>query len=94
MLTGMAENLGEYFEIGKEVVCFDDRHDLIEKVRYYLKHEDERAVIAKAGYERTLREHTYAHRFSEIFDRIGVSGSRVLHRVDRGVHPGCTIEVQ
>jgi spore maturation protein CgeB len=94
LLTGMAENLGEYFEIGKEVVCFDDRHDLIEKVRYYLKHEDERAVIAKAGYKRTLREHTYAHRFSEIFDRIGVSGGRVLNRVDRGVPPGCTIEVQ
>lgn len=94
LLTGMAENLGEYFEIGKEVVGFDDRHDLIEKVRYYLKHEDERAMIAKAGYERTLREHTYARRFSEIFDRIGVSGNRVLNRVDRGVPPGSTIEVQ
>lgn len=94
LLTGMAENLGQYYAIGKEVVCFDDRHDLIEKVRYYLAHEDERAVIAEAGYERTLREHTYARRFSEIFGQIGAPGPQCLHRVDQGVPPGCTIEVQ
>lgn len=94
LLTGMAENLGQYYEIGKEVVCFDDRHDLIEKVRYYLKHEDERAVIAKAGYERTLREHTYARRFSEIFEQIGAPEPQCLNRVGQGVHLGCTIEVQ
>ncbi|RPH82022.1 MAG: hypothetical protein EHM80_00425 [Nitrospiraceae bacterium] len=94
LLTGMAENLGQYYEIGKEVVCFDDRHDLVEKVRYYLRHEDERAEIAKAGYERTLREHTYARRFSEIFGQIGAPGCQFLHRGDQEVRPGCTIEVQ
>ena len=94
LLTGMAENLGQYYEIGKEVVCFDDRHDLIEKVRYYLKHENERAVIAQAGYERTLREHTYARRFREIFEQIGASKPQFLNRAGQGVPPGCTIEVQ
>jgi spore maturation protein CgeB len=94
LLTGMAENLGQYYAIGKEVVCFDDRHDLIEKVRYYLTHEDERAVIAEAGYERTVREHTYGHRFREIFQRMGMMRSQSLYRVGQGAHPGCTIEVQ
>jgi spore maturation protein CgeB len=94
LLTGMAENLGQYYAIGKEVVCFDDRHDLIEKVCYYLKHEDERVAIAQAGYERTLREHTYARRFSEIFGQIGAPGPQFLNRVDQGVPPGRTIEVQ
>jgi spore maturation protein CgeB len=94
LLTGMAENLGQYYEIGKEVVCFDDRHDLIEKVRYYLKHEDERTAIAQAGYERTMRDHTYSHRFSEIFEQLGMPGCQFLNRTDQGMHPGCTIEVQ
>jgi spore maturation protein CgeB len=94
LLTGMAENLGQYYEIGKEVACFDDRHDLIDKVRYYLEHEDEREAIAQAGYERTLREHTYARRFSEIFGHIGAPRPQFLNRVDQGVPPGCTVEVQ
>jgi spore maturation protein CgeB len=94
LLTGMAENLGQYYEIGKEVVCFDDRHDLIEKVRYYLKHENERAAIAEAGYERTIRDHTYPRRFSEIFEQLGMPARQVLNRADQGLHPGCTLEVQ
>ena len=94
LLTGMAENLGQYYEIDKEVVCFEDRHDLIEKVRYYLKHEDERAAIAQAGYERTMRDHTYPRRFSEIFEQLGMPGCQYLNRADQGIHPGSTIEVQ
>ncbi len=52
---------------GKEIVTFSDTRDLIEKIRYYLAHDDERAAIAQAGYEHTLREHTYQKRFQEIF---------------------------
>ena len=67
MLTGKAEDLENYYEPGKEVVCFENPEDLVEKIHYFLKHEDERAAIAKAGHERTLREHTYTHRFQDIF---------------------------
>lgn len=75
LLTGRAENLESYYEIGKEIVCFDDVGDLIEKVRYYLSHEGERATIAQSGYQRTLREHTYPQRFTEIFQRMAVADS-------------------
>lgn len=72
LLTGQAENLNDYYTDGKEIVTFQDTHDLIEKIRYYLAHEDERVAVAQAGYERTLREHTYEKRFKEMFARIGV----------------------
>jgi spore maturation protein CgeB len=71
-LTGQAENLEDYYVVGREVVGFGDMSDLIEKIRYYLCHEAERAAVAEAGYQRTLRDHTYAQRFSEIFQRIGL----------------------
>ena len=77
LLTGPADNLSDYYEDGKEIVCFEDTRDLAEKARYYLSHEDERRAIAEAGYQRTLREHTYAHRFTEIFHRIGLSAPPV-----------------
>ncbi|HUJ79570.1 MAG TPA: glycosyltransferase [Nitrospiria bacterium] len=71
-LSGVADNLGDYFDIGREIVCFGSTGDLIDKIRYYLAHEDERRAIAEAGYKRTLAEHTYEKRFGEMFERIGV----------------------
>ena len=62
------KDLQELFEPGKEVVTYACAEDCIEKVRYLLEHEDERAAIAKAGQERTLREHTYYHRMQELVD--------------------------
>lgn len=72
LLSGVAENLGEYYEIGKEIVTFDSTPDMIEKIKYYLAHDEEREAIALAGYERTMRDHTYQTRFNHIFRKIGV----------------------
>lgn len=92
LMTGRADHLDQYYENGKEMVVFDNRDDLIEKIRYYLTHEHEREEIAKAGYERTLREHTYAIRFSEVFRRMRISMD--LEDYSDGAHrPGETHEV-
>lgn len=73
LMTGISDdNLSEYYELGKEIVVFKNTEDLIVKSKYYLEHEDERKAIAKAGYERTIREHTYVHRFKEIFKFLGL----------------------
>lgn len=77
LLTDYADNLEEYYEIGKEIVCFENNRDLIEKIRYYLVHDEERRAIAEAGYQRTLREHTYQQRFNEIFARTGLALTRI-----------------
>jgi spore maturation protein CgeB len=72
LLTDATENLAEYYTLGKEVVVYESMKDLIDKTRYYLAHEKERAAIAKAGYERTIREHTYEIRFRDLFTRMGL----------------------
>lgn len=72
LVTGDADDLREYYEDGKEVIIVKNKKDLIEKARYYLAHEDERRIIANAGYERTMRDHTYEKRFIEIFERMGL----------------------
>jgi len=45
---------------------------MIDKIKYYLEHNEERKAVAKAGYERTFRDHTYEKRFNEIFKIIGL----------------------
>jgi spore maturation protein CgeB len=67
LLTGMADNIEDYYIDGKEIVIFKNLDDLTEKCRYYLNHEEERLAIAEAGYKRTLLEHTYEKRFADIF---------------------------
>ena len=54
MLHECTEEAMQYFEDGKECVFFDDAGDLVEKIRYYLAHEEERRAIAAAGRARCL----------------------------------------
>jgi len=52
----------------KEIIIYSGLPDLIAKVRYYLTHDDERERIAQAGYERTMREHTFEKNMEVIFN--------------------------
>ncbi len=59
------------FEVGKEAEFFTEREELLEKVKYYLQHEDERKAIAKAGLARS-KESGYSHegRLTEVIRQI------------------------
>lgn len=69
-LTYYVEDLERCYAIGDEIVIYMDVDDLIEKARYYLKHEDEREAIAEAGYRRALADHTYQKRFRDIMNHV------------------------
>jgi len=70
LLTENIPTIHELYEDGVHLVTYDSIPDAIEKARYYLKHEDEREAIAKAGMERTLQYHTYKHRIWKALDVI------------------------
>jgi hypothetical protein len=66
LVTDAKRNLADLFEPGREVVAYEDEDDLVEKLRHFAEHDDERRSIAAAGQARTLREHTYANRMTEL----------------------------
>ena len=66
LLTDAKDNLGELFEIGKEVIAYSTKEEAVELVEYYLAHPDEASTIAQAGQQRTLSEHTYQSRMGEL----------------------------
>lgn len=71
LLTNRVEHLERYYRIGEEVACFTGTRDLLRQIRYFLQHDDERQEIARRGYERTVREHTYEQRFKALFAAMG-----------------------
>jgi spore maturation protein CgeB len=71
-LSYYVEGLERHYRIGEEIALYESIDDIVNKVRYYLKHEDEREFIAQHGYERTLYDHTLERRFANIFDEIGL----------------------
>lgn len=68
LLTNYQAEIPYYFEEGKDLVCFDGIEDMREKVKYYLVHEEERAAIARNGYEKVKAHHTYVDRLTKILE--------------------------
>jgi hypothetical protein len=66
LVTDDKTNLGDLFDVGGEIVVYRDSSELVDRIHYYLEHEDERARIAAAGQRRTLSEHTYEVRMQEL----------------------------
>jgi spore maturation protein CgeB len=66
----------EFFEVGREVVCFDGEPDLVDKARHYLAHESERETIRAAGHRRALADHTWERRFEAFFRHAGLDEGR------------------
>lgn len=67
-IKGVEEN----YEDGKEIVLYKhgDLRDLKTKIDYYLTHEAEREAIRQAGFERTVRDHTYVKRWEFILETV------------------------
>ena len=63
------EVLRRYFT-EDEMVYAKDRQDWLDKIDYYLTHDEEREVIRKKGTSRALREHLYTNRVSSLFSLI------------------------
>ena len=74
LLTAYVEELEKYYSIDKEIVIFNDTKEMMNKLEYLHNelNEKERRNIARAGYLKTLKEHTYEKRFNDIFKEMGL----------------------
>jgi spore maturation protein CgeB len=71
-LTDYVKGLEEFYQPDGDIVCYRSTDELIEKIHYYLSHEEERNRIASNGYKVTMERHTYVHRFNHLFREMGL----------------------
>ncbi|QSF43803.1 CgeB family protein [Paenibacillus tianjinensis] len=65
-LIDSREGLVNHFAEGKEMVSFEDKNDLLEKIHYYIAHGEERKHIARQARKRVLSSHTFQHRIDRL----------------------------
>ncbi len=66
LMTNYQEDFMRHFEPDRDFVFYESEEDLIDKCRYYLKHDSERNKIAQNGLQQVLTDHTYEIRIAEM----------------------------
>lgn len=61
-LTNYQPEIEDFFVIGRDIEVYHNLDELMEKVDYYLKHEDKRVRIAMTGYLKVRDNHNYSIR--------------------------------
>jgi len=71
LLTNYQSDFMELFEPDVDYVYYDSQADLMNKIAYYLAHDDERVQIAQNGFDKICAQHTYKHRVEEMLGYLG-----------------------
>jgi hypothetical protein len=75
LMTENTHDISDFFIPGKEIVTYDDKRDLLDKINYYLDHEDEVNVITKNGQRACIDRHGYQIRIKEFENIINKYGN-------------------
>ena len=66
LLTNHQNDFSIHFTEEQDYVSYDSTEDMMDKIDYYLKHEQERKEIAENGRKLVFEQHTYRQRFEEM----------------------------
>lgn len=69
-LTDYVPTIENYFNIGKEIVCYKDVDEAELLIRYYLENDQERENIKKSAHDKAISEHGYKNRLKNVLEQI------------------------
>ena len=67
VLSNWQPELAEYFKEGEELALFESKDECMEKISYYLSHEEKRQEIAAAGKRKVQELFSYEKRLERLF---------------------------
>lgn len=66
LLSNFQADYLDNFIPGEDFDYYESKEDFINKINYYLTHEEERIAIAKSGHDKIAAGHTFRHRVREM----------------------------
>ena len=68
------QELAAYYEEEKEIVFYRSNEEFIDKAKYYTQKASDSEIVSirRAARERSVKEHTWFHRFKKCFDELGL----------------------
>ena len=73
VLSNYQADLCEAFVPGEDFVYYESIEDAVDKVEYYLDHEEERLRIALNGYTKVKEEHNYGAKCKFMMEKTGIN---------------------
>lgn len=70
LLSNYQVDLARHFVPGEDYVYYEDRNDLLGKIDYYLRNDNERSEIAKNAHDKIMAEHTFDVRVKQIIELV------------------------
>jgi len=64
------EGLEKHYTSGVHYESYEDQTELFMKIDHYLKNEKDRKEIATAGYEKSIKSHTYTNRAKKLIKKL------------------------
>lgn len=71
-LTTFNADLATHFEVGREIECWADPLEAVERARWLLERPEAARAMANRARDRALREHRWRHRFLKICRVLGI----------------------
>jgi spore maturation protein CgeB len=71
-------------EVGKEIITFSSREEMIAKMEYYLAHPEERRQVCERARARVIKDHSYERRLEQMLSTIYASKYETLRQRESG----------
>lgn len=68
----------EFFDEGKDFIMVNSKEEMLEKILYYLKHDDERETIAESGYRKAIELYNSKNMWGYILSKMGFDIPQIL----------------
>lgn len=69
-LTDYVPTIENYYELGKELICYNNVDEAELLIKYYLENEEEREIIKFKANQKAILEHGYIHRLKDVLEQI------------------------
>ncbi|MCC6698332.1 MAG: glycosyltransferase [Candidatus Hydrogenedentes bacterium] len=66
LITDAQADLGEFFDLEREVVTYAELDELVDKIEFYRVRPEARAEMVRAAQKRIAAQHTHAHRLATL----------------------------